>query len=122
MSDTYLEAARLQSASQLRTIGAALLSFVGGIGPEPFRRGKSGRVPASLDEVVSEAGGPPSLLRSPLEGVEYVLTGAPIISTSHTVIAYERGAKGMVNVLCGDGHVESLTEQEAEAALRRGIQ
>ena len=120
MSDSRLEAARVQSAAHLRTIGNALLVFVGGIGPDWGKR--AGRVPASLDEVVSELDLSPSLLHSPLEGVQYVLTGAPVISTADTVIAYENGAKGMVNVLYGDGHVESLTEQQAEAAIGRSMQ
>ena len=117
MNEKRLESARVESAAHLRTIGNALLVFVGGIGPA--WRERAGRVPSSLDEVVSELDLSPSLLRSPLEGVEYVLTGAPVLGTSDTVIAYEKGARGVVNVLYGDGHVEPLTEEQAGAAIGR---
>jgi hypothetical protein len=100
-----ISALRARSATHLRTIGAALMGFY-------IEKRRAARDFNQLIEWLGSG----AMFESPLPGVRYVRTRQVFLQCgSDRILAFEEGAAEVVNLLWGDGRVESLP---ADAAAR----
>ena len=108
MASEDLSALRTKSATHLRTIGAALMGFYV----------NHGRAARGFDELIEWLGSP-ALFESPLPGVRYVRTPQVFAECGpDRILAFEEGATELVNVLWGDGRVETLPAEDAARLIK----
>ena len=108
METENISALRAQSATHLRTIGAALMGFY-------VNKGRSAH---GFDELIEWLGSP-AMFKSPLPGVRYVRTPQVFMECGpDRILAFEDGATELVNVLWGDGRVETLPSENAAGLIQ----
>ena len=108
MGSEDITALRTKSATHLRTIGAALMGF--------YVNEK--RPAQDFDELIEWLGSP-AIFRSPLPGVRYVRTPQAFLECGpDRIVAFEEGATELVNVLWGDGRVETLPADDATRLIQ----
>src|SRR4051812_46449120 len=108
MESEDMSALRTESATHLRTIGAALMGFYI----------QKGRAAHGFDDLVAWPGSP-AMFQSPLPGVRYVRTPQVFMECGpDRILAFEEGAKELVNVLWGDGRVEPLPVEKATRLIQ----